>query len=151
VPPPRAPAAARAAPSPRPWRSRPRGARCPGGEDGDAGLAGAAEAGLQPRQLRELHVGVAALAERVGQRLDLAERRAQLLAREARFVDLQRRAQPARRDAHVVDVLDVRHVEHAVGMLEQLAGAHVDRPRRRLAVGHLGIELDVRSLRHQSA
>ena len=61
----------------------------------------------------DVDVGVAALAERVRQRLDVAERLLERLVREARREDLEHGAQAPRGDPHVVHALDVARVEHA--------------------------------------
>ena len=101
----------------------------------------------------DVHVGVAALAERVGQRLDVGEHVASAVAREARREDLEHGAQPARGDAHVVDALDVGGVEHALGVVEELLGAHGDRARGGLArSGSVGVQArDVACLGHLRA
>ena len=85
-------------------------------------------------------VAVAALAERVGKRLDLLQRPLVALAREAGPEHLQRRPQAAARDPHVVQRLDVVEVEDAARVLEDLAGADLDHPRRRQREGLLAVE-----------
>ena len=62
----------------------------------------------------------------------------QLAARKAGPEDLERRPQPPRRHAHVVDALDVVDVEHALRVVDQLADADLDDLRRRDAVGLVG-------------
>src|SRR5438046_2113524 len=91
-------------------------------------------------ELGQVHVGIAALAERVGQRLDVVEDIAQRLARKARLVDLEHRTQSPAGDAHVMDALDVRGVEDALGMLEELLRPDRDRPRGRLAEAEVGMQ-----------
>ena len=82
-----------------------------------------------------MHVAVAALAERVGERLDLLQRGAEAPLRKAGLEDLQRRPQAPGGDPHVVDALDVADVEHALGRVGELARAHRDHLRGRGANG----------------
>ena len=94
--------------------------------------------GRRPRRAarssaRELHVGVAALAERVGQPLDVAQDGLVLGAAKHGREDLQHRAQAPLATRMSCTRSMSCGVEHAVGVLEQLLGAHGDRraPRRR--------------------
>ena len=95
------------------------------------GPSASASASCEAVQVLELDVGVAPRAERVGQRLDVPQHRAVLVAREARRVDLEHRAQAPGGDAHVVDALDVGRVEDVDGVLPELLGAHAHRRQRR--------------------
>ena len=88
----------------------------------------------------DLHVGVAALAERVGQRLDVAQRRLERLGGEARA-----RRSPAPRAAAAWRRAcraraRCRRVEHVVGVLEQLLGADRDDARGRRREGLARVE-----------
>ena len=119
------------------------------GEDLDPRAVGLLDGQRELLELGQVHVGVAALPERVGQRLDVGEDVVQRLAREAWLVDLEHGAQPPGGDAHVVDALDVGGVEHAFGMIEELLGAHGDRAGGRLAVAQLRVQpRDVARLGH---
>ena len=119
------------------------------GEELDAGAVDLRDGGLEGGQRRELDVRVAPLAEGVGERLDVAQDAAELLAREARLVDLQHGAQAPRGDAHVVHALDVVGVQDALGMVEQLLGAQLDGARRSLRIREVGGEpWDVACLGH---
>ena len=71
-----------------------------------------------------------------------------LAAREARREDLERRAQPAAGDAHVVDALDVVGVEHAVGVDEELVARVVTVTAAACANVISRVEVDRACLRH---
>ena len=106
----------------------------------DAGTLVGPDGGRELLEREQLDVRVAALAERVGELLDLRQHGAQRLAREARLVDLQHGAQAAGRDAHRVHALDVAGVEDAGGVLVDLLGAHGDRPGGGLAERHRAVQ-----------
>ena len=82
-------------------------------------------------QRRDRHVRVAALAERVGDRLDLAQSLLVLGLGKARLEDLEGGPEAAARHAHVVHPLDVLDVEHVPGVIRQLARADGDHLGRR--------------------
>ena len=88
----------------------------------------------------QFDIRVAARAERIGQGLYVAQHRAQLIALEARRVDLHDSAQAPCGDAHRVDALDVTGVEHSGRVLEDLLAADRDRPRGGLRVRHRGVK-----------
>src|ERR1019366_7740925 len=75
--------------------------------------------GEQAGQQIEPHVAVAPLAERAGERLDVGERAGAALAVQARFEDLERRAQTAARHPHRVDALDVAEVEDGLAAVRE--------------------------------
>jgi hypothetical protein len=90
---------------------------------------------------RDRHIAIPPLAECVGESLHLAERLAICVGGETGLEDLERRAQPPRRDPHVVDPLDVARVEDTLGVLGELDGPHRDDPRGGLGVGALGAQI----------
>ena len=103
------------------------------GEQRHARAARRLDAGGEAIEGGDVDVGVTALAQRVGQRLDVAQHAAVQALGEARGEDLEHGAQAARGHAHVVDALDVGRVEHVVGVVGQLLGAHRDDLRRGVA------------------
>jgi hypothetical protein len=83
-------------------------------------------------------VAIAPLTERIGEALHLAKGLAIGLFGKARLEDLERRPQATRRDPHVVHPLDVARVEHSLGVVGELRGAHRHDLRGRLSVGVVG-------------
>ncbi len=120
-------------------------------ERGDARAVGRRHLGREAGQREDRDVAIAALAERVGDRLDLLEDARVAGLRKARREDLERCAQAARGDPHVVDAADLGHVEDALGVPHQLVGPRLDDQRRRLGERHpSGQALDLTLLRHRA-
>ena len=134
----------------------PRAGRSPGlldanprDEAGDAPAVGGGEVLRELLQRGDRHVRVAALPERVGDGLDLAQRLLVLGLGKARLEDLEGRPEAAAGHAHVVDPLDVVGVEDVPGMIGELAGPDGDDLCRRRGVRLFRPEpLDRPRLRH---
>jgi len=103
-------------------------------ESEHGGPLGATAFGRVALEPVDLHVEVSTLAKRVGKPLDLRESAPERRTREAGFEDLERGTQPARRDARVVERLDVVECEHVVLAREDLFGTHGDGLRRHRGV-----------------
>jgi hypothetical protein len=96
----------------------------------DPGVVGRGHLPDQPLERHDRDVPVAALTERVGKLLHIAEVRLQPSGWKARLEDLERGTQPPRRDAHVVDPLDVAHVQHSSRVVCEFLCPHLDDLRR---------------------
>jgi hypothetical protein len=114
----------------------------------DAGPVGGLHRGLELLHRLDVHVGVAPLAEGIGQRLDVPQHGLEVALREHRLEDLEHCAEPAGGDAHVVHALDVGRVEHLVAVREQLVGAHADDARAGQRVRLVRVDGDLGGLRH---